>query len=137
MVNHRDADAADKVRAITGGALRYAFDTIGQATALQSAQALRTDGEALLTSCAAFGLDEAKLPSNVKLSYVFLGNKHDSEEGLAVLKTGYAALQPLLSEGKVKPNRVQAREGGVGAIVPALKDLRDERVSGEKLVVAL
>lgn len=42
--------------------------------------------------------------------------------------------EKLLEEGKVRGHPVSVREGGLRGVIEGLEDLREGRVSGEKLV---
>ena len=49
----------------------------------------------------------------------------------------YEVAEKLLSEGKIKPHPSLVREGGLEGVLEGLKDLKEKKVSGAKLVYKL
>lgn len=134
VVDRRDPEAEALVRAAAGAGLRYALDTVSPDTAEACARLLPAGGKLV---CCAGGPREGALPEGAESRDVFLGNKHDTAEGRDLVRHMIAVLERLMEDGSLRPNATEIVEGGVGAVVPALKRLKEGKVSGAKVVVRM
>ncbi|THC90563.1 hypothetical protein EYZ11_009964 [Aspergillus tanneri] len=55
-------------------------------------------------------------------------------EDKAFAEKFWAMAQKLLAEGKVKPHPVSVREGGLRGVLEGMQAMKEDKVSGEKLV---
>jgi len=133
VVDYNDADALDQIKKITGGKLRYAFDVISTETADKCVGLLTTSEPAHIATIAGDPTKD-KLPSNVTSHPVFLGGNVDE----ALLQSFVLELEPLVNDGKLKPNQVETISGGIETgILEGLQRMVDNKVSAKKLVVPI
>lgn len=144
-----DPDVGKKIREFTDNKLYYAWDCIGAPE--QCAQALASSAPAgqELRYGHIVGWD-VKLRDDIisTWSIGYSANGEDWQVGWTEEKRNIEA-QPdhqewmenwipfamkLLEEGKWKPHRQDVREGGLGGVVEGLRDMKEGRVSGAKLV---
>jgi NADPH:quinone reductase-like Zn-dependent oxidoreductase len=136
--------AAD-IKRLTNDKLQYAWDTISEGTSPKiCADALASSGSPKYGSI----LNVKDFPrSDVKqiysLGYTMIGEDfrfrgsnvykavpEDFEFG----KKWVSLVENLLAEGKIKPHRKDLRSGGLDGILQGCNDLKEGRVSGNKLV---
>ncbi|RUS13209.1 hypothetical protein BC937DRAFT_95671, partial [Endogone sp. FLAS-F59071] len=129
VLDYSDPDVVSKIRELSGGRLRYAYDTISAETSELSAKALNTENgqEAYLV----FATAEPKVGPGVKItrtlgSVVLLNPEFGT--------SSYIEIEKLVHEGKLVPNRVEVIPGGLTGIQAGLAKL-EKGVSGVKLVV--
>jgi len=128
----RKADVVAEARKILTTAPSVVYDSISEeATQQQAWKVLGSNGTLVLvlpaSSNITAGEDGKKIAS-------IMGNVHVQRD---LGKSLYAHLTNLLGSGKIKPNRVEVIPGGYDGIVPGLKRLEENKVSGQKLVVRL
>jgi len=104
------------------------FEAISEAdTQKVAVQVTKPDGKILLTLPKVEGLDFGKRT----VSHTF-GNVHAQRKiGVSL----YSVLLSYLQDGRIKPNRVEVLQGGLGAIPDGLERMYENKVSGVKLVV--
>ncbi|RDW72675.1 zinc-binding alcohol dehydrogenase family protein [Aspergillus mulundensis] len=142
VYDYRDPGAAAKIREATGDKLRLVFDTISlEPSAKFCEQAISTSGgeySALLS----VKVDRENVRSRSTLGYTVVGEEfmfgqtpypakpEDKEfaEKFAVVAEG------LLGSGKVKVHPPKVGADGLKGVIGGLKLLKEDKVSGEKLV---
>lgn len=132
-----------KINEFTKNELRYAWDCISvEASTAICAAALSTE-----EGCHYGSILGAKLPrKDVKYTFTLLyegtgedfdkyGNHFEGKrEHFEAAKTWIGEAEVLLGNGKVKPHPVSMREGGLEGAIEGMREMKEGRYSGEKLV---
>jgi hypothetical protein len=137
-----------KIREHTNNKLFYAYDTIGEKSSPQiCADALSTEKQPDGKKPQYCVILRVELPRDdvdhhhtfgstaigeafEKAGGKFDGNKDDFEHSKIV----WAKAEKLLEAKKLKPHRYEVRLGGLNGILSGLKDLKDGKVSGVKII---
>ncbi|KII89444.1 hypothetical protein PLICRDRAFT_53870 [Plicaturopsis crispa FD-325 SS-3] len=124
------AEITSAVTKITGGPVNVSYDAISHADTQQTAyDVLAPSGILVLTLPQALKETEGK---SVYVLRVF-GNVHvpaNRKLGVSL----YARLTSLLSDGSIKPNKVEVLPDGLAGIPAGLERLKADKVSGLKLI---
>ncbi|KAJ5593998.1 Protein TOXD [Penicillium hispanicum] len=140
--DYNDPNSAAEIRAHTGNKLRLVLDTISLESSAQYCDAaLSSDGgeySGLLRS----GIERANVNSRSTLGYTAVGEEfmfgdHKVEarpEDKEFAAKFWGIAEPLLAAGKVKVHTPKVNPGGLNGVLEGLKLLREDKVSGEKLV---
>ncbi|EXJ54613.1 hypothetical protein A1O7_09954 [Cladophialophora yegresii CBS 114405] len=144
VFDYNDKDAAVKIRKLTDDKLKLAWDTISEkdsaqfcADALSSAGSGCKYGSILPVSC-----PREDVESVSTLMYTIFGEsfKFGPQEFPAVdedfeyAKKFMAMTEGLLREGKIKAHKQTVGEGGLEGVLRGMEDMKNGKVSGEKLV---
>jgi len=71
-------------------------------------------------------------------TYTFLGEEWPVvPEDYELVKKVLALSEGLLEDGKIKPHPAAIRPGGLGGILSGMMDLKNKKISGEKLVYVI
>eukprot|EP00123_Amoebidium_parasiticum_P021600 comp7028_c0_seq1/m.2761 comp7028_c0_seq1/g.2761 ORF comp7028_c0_seq1/g.2761 comp7028_c0_seq1/m.2761 type:complete len:334 (-) comp7028_c0_seq1:306-1307(-) len=132
VVDYRDSDTVEQIKKVTGGQLRYVYDTVGPATAAKALEATAPGAEVFIAGSG--GVPE-NLPENVRGGMVNLGYGFDVPAVRGVLEQDVSELGALVADGKLRLNEVDLLEGGLGAIANGLDLLASGKVGGKKLVM--
>lgn len=143
--DYRDPECGKKIRAHTNDGLKYAFDCISE----KPSQAICCDALSSkggkVTNLLPVETPRKDVESAHTLAYTITGegfkfgpadyppNKEDFEFG----KMFWDLSTKLFAEGKVKVHNPEVREGGLQGVFGGLKDLKEGKVSGVKLVYKL
>ncbi|RUO96425.1 chaperonin 10-like protein [Jimgerdemannia flammicorona] len=133
VIDRSDPEAVTKIREITRGRLRYAYDTISSATADLAAQALDQEHESHLAVIA--GAPTGSYPK-VKVHNVVSGVIY-REEANSFGVSFYEELGELLAAGVLRPNRYEVLPNGLAGIPEGHARLAAGKVSGVKLVARI
>ncbi|KAL3431468.1 chaperonin 10-like protein [Aspergillus tetrazonus] len=142
VFDYKDASAPAKIREYTNDKLRLVLDTISlEPSAKFCDGALSTSGgeySALLP----VSIDRANVNSRVTLAYTAIGeefqfgdktlpaNPEDKE-----FATRFATItESLLQDGKIRVHRPRIGKNGLQGVLEGLELLKEDKVSGEKLV---
>lgn len=142
IFDYNDPECGAKIRAFTENKLKYAWDTVGESPHI-CAEALSSD-----SSICRYGsiLDNDFPRSDVKHTatemytmfgeYYFKYEQHFPvlEEDYEFAKTWMTLVEKLVADGKIKPHPKRLESGGINGILNGMKDLEEEKVSGQKLV---
>ena len=147
VYDYRDEACGEKIRAYTSNKLVYALDCIAEASSPRiCADALSTDGARTKRYSSLLGLadfprdDVEKKTTNAysaigeEMSFTGQGTIPANAEDLQFMTLFIGIAQKLLAEGKIKPHPMSLRQGGLCGVLDGLKELREGKVSGEKLV---
>ncbi|OSC97730.1 GroES-like protein [Trametes coccinea BRFM310] len=119
---------------ITGGPVSIIYDAVALPGTQNAAYDLLAPGGKLLLSLPA-SLDEAKTKdAQGRVALHVIGPIH-LLQNVEFGKPLFAKLTDLLATGDIKPLRVELVPGGLGGIVAGLEKLRNDQVSGAKVVV--
>ncbi|KAI0822576.1 GroES-like protein [Trametes gibbosa] len=130
------ADILAELPALTGGKpLAFAFATVADPVALRLARDALAPGGALATVSPApqrLPQDLANPGEGKRVGYVFGSARlpHNRETGVALFKQ----LTGWLEKGQLKPNPVEILPNGLEGINEGLARMRENKVSGKKLV---
>ncbi|KFY29330.1 hypothetical protein V491_00094 [Pseudogymnoascus sp. VKM F-3775] len=141
-----DPSSASKIRELTGNKLRYAWDTNGDdASAKHCADALSSEagahfGTILMNKAPR---DDVKTTGTTmytifgesffKVGMDFPASKDDFEFG----KMWFNLTEKLVAEGKVVAHPAKVGNGGLEGVLQGLNDIKNGKVSGQKLVYNL
>ncbi|KAJ5827401.1 Protein TOXD [Penicillium robsamsonii] len=145
VFDYNAPDAAAEIRAYTHNKLKLAFDTISiDASARLCDAALSTEGGDY-TALLAVGIDRVNINDRWTLAYSAIGEEYmyrgtplpskPEDKEFAVMFWSIA--ERLLADGKVKVHTPKVNPGGLNGVIDGLQLLRDNKVSGEKLVYNL
>jgi len=129
LFDYNSPDVVEKIKAATGGKLKYAFDCVGPKTADLCVSILDAEG-----SLAVIAGKPTSPPSTLKIGDVFLGGDVPAYHDFLV--AFIKDFTSLLASNKVQPNPVHALEGGLEGIPDALIALQQGKASGQKIVVS-
>jgi NADPH:quinone reductase-like Zn-dependent oxidoreductase len=144
VFDYNDPECGAKIRELTRNKLRYAWNTIGHDESSKVCdEALSTDS----AICHYGTILRNKFPREDVMStntvmytmfgeeFVLLGTVFPaSEEDYGFGKMWMGLTEKFVAEGKIKPHPKRVRDGGLEAILTGLKEIKEGKVSGEKLV---
>lgn len=135
LVDRQDSSrAVEVIRSVTGGQLRFAFDTVGKETAGHLQQTLTGQPEITQAHLVGLtGLPKSSVPG-VKQHSVPIKVFHITP---AVGEPIVAWLEQLLASNVLAPPDIDIAQGGLEGINDALDQLRGGNVSGKRIVVPL
>ncbi|KAL2847014.1 oxidoreductase [Aspergillus pseudodeflectus] len=138
VLDRKDPDEAlRRIREITHGRLRLAFDAVGPTTARLCARALCKEAgqpSSVLVALAGLPKDVVEGPvfSTIMLPTVKVKLFHNEPTfGRHLLQE----LTAYLGDGRLKPPRISILSGGFQAVETGLLKLRNKEISGRKLVI--
>ena len=147
VVSQRDPECAQKIRSLTSDNLTQVFDTIATATSAKiAAEAISSDKGGIY--CNLMGVADAPR-DDVKtiffLAYSGMGRPYIFEgaewpfalDDYELVKRFAVLAEELLELGKIKPHPATVRNGGLEAIPAGIEDVRQGKISGEKLVYVI
>jgi NADPH:quinone reductase-like Zn-dependent oxidoreductase len=139
VFDYNEADVGAKIRKATNNKLKLVFDCISEHNSFEiSAAALSSEGGHLsaLLPVTNFPRDDVK--TNFTFAYNALGEKYSDK--MPASQTDYEfgskfwkVAEDLINSGKIKAHPVEVRRGLAG-VPQGLQDLKDNKVSGVKLV---
>jgi len=148
VFDHNDPECGAKIRKYTDNKLFYAWDCFSEGASPKICCDALSDGPASDGKRPYLGTLLPVKPTRddvdvvMTLAYTIVGEEftfggrkipakpQDFEFG----KKWWSVAQKLLYEGKIKPHRVEVRQGGLDGILSGLDDLKNGKVSGKKLV---
>lgn len=144
VYNYRDADCGKKINSDTSNSLKLAWDCVGaDDSGAICAAALSSDGTGakygtILTNT----LPRKDVQSKGTFMYTIFNDAFTkggkefpaSKEDFEFAKTFFGLTEKLLAEGKLKTHPEQVGEDGLKGVLQGMKDMKDGKVSGVKLV---
>ncbi|KAJ5192733.1 hypothetical protein N7449_008875 [Penicillium cf. viridicatum] len=142
VYDYKDAQAPAEIRKATDNNLKLVFDCISlESSAAFSDNSISTDGgeySALLNA----KINRANVNARSTLAYTTLGEAFSfgdtpfpaKPEDQAFAEKFIPIAESLLAQGKVKVHPPKVGEHGLKGVLEGLKLLREDKVSGEKLV---
>ncbi len=122
--------------ALEGRPLTLGFDTAGRESATSLVQAFSKDEPATVATVAGVP-DAAKVPANVTVKDITLGDAYQVPEKCAAAAVHVREIMSLIAAGRVVPNEIHDGGHGLEAIPAALKAHKTGAGSGKKVVVTL
>ena len=144
--NYKDSDCAEQIRKYTDNNLKYAWDCIvtGDAPNI-CAGALSSGPGAKYASLLPTEFPREDVESQVTLAYSAFGEPYDKsfaksdgskEDFDFAANTWVPVVEKLLMEGKIKVHKPRVGSG-LEKVLDGLDELKNDKVSGEKLVYKL
>lgn len=140
VFDYKEPGVGAKIREATGDNLKLVFDTFSEGTSPEiSAAAISSKGGKYGSILIVDKFPRNDVRNTWTLAYTALGedfnnqypaNQADAEFGARF----WAASVDLINSGKIKPHPSHVGSGGLEGILQGLKDLKDGKVSGVKLV---
>ncbi|KAH8647969.1 chaperonin 10-like protein [Xylariales sp. PMI_506] len=142
VFDYNEVGVAAKIRKHTGNGLKLAFDCISlEPSAKFCDEALSTEGgdySALLP----IGIERANVKDRNTLVYTIFGKSFqlgpipfpESREDREYAERFMPIARQLLADGRLKVHKVAVKPGGLRGVLEGLQLLREDKVSGEKLV---
>jgi NADPH:quinone reductase-like Zn-dependent oxidoreductase len=142
--DYKSPSCGKDINEYTKNSLKYAWDTISVETSAKiCAEALSSDATG-----AKFGsIQPVKIPRDdiedkVTLMYTIFNEEFTkgprttpaSQEDFESAKTIFEITEKLLAEGKLKPHPEHVGAGGLKGVLQGMLDLKNDKVSGKKLV---
>ena len=147
VYDYHDEACGEKIRASTSNKLLHALDCVVEGSSPRiCADALSTDDALTKIYNSLLGLKgfpRNDVGKKATLGYSAIGEEMSfpgrgtipaKEEDLQFMSMFTGIAQELLAEGKIKPHPVSLRQGGLKGVLDGLQEMREGKVSGEKLV---
>jgi NADPH:quinone reductase-like Zn-dependent oxidoreductase len=143
VFDYKDSNVGAKIREYTQNKLKYAWDTVSEGNSLQiCADALTSESGGRYGSILPVKSPREDVESVSTLMYTVFGEAFNfgpaqipaSNDDFEWAKKFMSLTEKLLAEGKLKPHKETVGKDGLEGALKGLDDLRQGRVSGEKLV---
>lgn len=148
--DYKDTDCASKIRAYTKNGLRYALDCITNRESIQICYGSIGRAGGRYTALDPYSEEIAATRKIVKADWVvgptMLGldiewpSPHGRKANADLFSFGMkwkVLMQGLMENGAIREHPLEVREGGLEVVMECMKDIREKRVYGKKLVVKL
>jgi len=145
VFDYHDPEVGAKINALTNNTLHLVFDTIAVPSSSSiSAQALSTapTGKLLYVSLLPVPMSRPDVESIFFLAYTMSGEEFEmegevwpaSEEDNLLARKFVGVCEALLEDGRIRSHPVSKREGGLEGILGGMMEMKEGKVSGQKLV---
>ncbi|KDN36241.1 hypothetical protein RSAG8_11004, partial [Rhizoctonia solani AG-8 WAC10335] len=147
VIDYKSSDVVEQIQKATGNTLRFAFDTVCNATtqaicAKSPAPAPEGGKPGKVVVVLPPNKDAQALRSDVVIQHTLIytalgrafGNFPASPHDREHMASWIPKLEELVAKGKVKPNPVKLWPGGLVSVNDAFQYMRDGKVSAEKIV---
>ncbi|CRG92400.1 hypothetical protein PISL3812_09459 [Talaromyces islandicus] len=143
VFDYKDPQAPKEIRKLTGDKLTLVLDNISdEASAAFCDHALSTSGGDYTALLEKPGIQRANVKSRSTLAYTAIGEYFEFKDFKIEAKPEdkeYAAMfwditSQLFAEGKLKAHPPKVNPGGLRGVLEGLNLMREDKVSGEKLV---
>ncbi|ETS82458.1 Protein TOXD [Pestalotiopsis fici W106-1] len=142
VVDYNAPDAAASIREYTKDSLQLAFDTISLESSAKFCDASLSTKGGDYSALLAVGIDRENVKDRWTLAYTVVGEEFTfgnqpwpaKPEDKEFAEKFWPVASKLLSEGKVKVHNVKVNPGGLNGVLEGLELMRQDKVSGEKLV---
>jgi hypothetical protein len=141
--DYNTVDVGAQIRKYTDNKLKYAWDTISlPETAKICSDALSSDPGCKYGTILPVQLPRDGVETTNTLMYTIFGEEFKkgnrvtpaSQEDFEFAKKFYDITEKLLADGKLKTHPEQVREGGLEGALKGMDDMKNNGVSGVKLV---
>ncbi|CAE6507528.1 unnamed protein product [Rhizoctonia solani] len=147
VIDYKSSDVVEQIQKATGNTLRFAFDTVcnasTQATCAKSIAPVPAGGNpGKVIVVLPPNKDAQALRSDVVIQHTLIytalgrafGNFPASPHDREHMASWIPKLEELVASGKVKPNPVKLWSGGLASVNDGFQYMRDGKVSAEKIV---
>lgn len=136
VFDYRDPEASKKIKALSNGSIKIAFDGIGvDGSTKRTAEAMSDDGGKIVTIVTGHKDVRPDVEVQHTLIYSVLDVNNVVEQSDIV--EWHKLVPGLLTSGKLRLHTIDHREGGLGAIPAGMQEMVDGKVSGKKIVYTL
>lgn len=132
-LDYHDADIVDQVLATVEGKLSRVYDAIAAATTIRAIAACLPDGGKVAFTQLTPETAKVPYPNNIAWTRVFAGSVLSSHKDLGRELFGWAS--EALADGRLEPNPVELRTGGLEGIQATLDLYEKEGIQGRKFVL--
>ncbi|KAF8468901.1 chaperonin 10-like protein [Kalaharituber pfeilii] len=148
VIDYRDPDLVEKIKAATDNNLHHAFDCISDTTTIKHCNDSFGPGPGFLT-VVTIGADVSAVRPDIKMhavliysamgrKYLFLDGVRDINPYEVALAEKFSAIvTKLLTRGNFRPVPISLLPGGLQGVPVAIDKLRNGEYSAEKLVLEL
>lgn len=142
VFDYKDPQAVAEIRKYTNNNLKLVLDCISIGSSAEFCDnALSTEGGEY-SSLLPVVIERANVNSRYTLAYTTIGEAFEfgpkslpaKPEDLAFAEKFWAVAEPLLAQGKIKVHPPKVGKGGLQGVLDGLQQLKEGKVSGEKLV---
>ncbi|KAJ5671986.1 chaperonin 10-like protein [Penicillium longicatenatum] len=142
VFDYKDPNSAAAIRAATDDKLKLVLDTISiESSAQYCGEAMSTTGGDY-TALLAIGVKRENVNNHMTLGYTAVGEAFDKfgrfwpaqPENKEFAIGWWKIAEPLLAAGKIKVHTPKVNPGGLRGVLDGLELLKNDKVSGEKLV---
>ncbi|TGO51238.1 hypothetical protein BCON_0166g00250 [Botryotinia convoluta] len=143
VLDYHDPNCGAEIRSLTQNKLHHVFDTIAtEASARICADALSTSGDNLYVNLMGIEMPRDDVKDIFFLGYSVTGEEYEIEgdiwpaapEDFELGKRAFVLLERLLENGLIKNHPVKIIYGGLKGILEGMREMKEGKVSGEKLV---
>lgn len=140
--NYNDKDCGEQIRKFTDDKLKYAFDCISEPSSAKICDAALSSTGGRYGSLLQSAIERDNVVSTSTLMYTifdeeftFLGNTMPrSTEDFEFAKEFFVLTEKLIADGKLKTHPEDTREGGLEGVIKGMSEMKENGVSGVKLV---
>lgn len=141
VFDYKDPEVGDKIRKATNDNLRLVFDTISEYDSPKISAAAISSKGGHYSTLLAVDSPRSDVKTTFTLGYTALGEKFSdsfpaSQEDFEFGVKFWRAAADLINSGKIKTHPTIVRKG-LDNIAQGLQDLKDNKVSGKKLVYTI
>jgi len=143
VFDYRSPDCAKQIREYTNNNLKYAFDTVSlEPSAKICADALSSTSGCVYSALLKVDVPREDVENKRTMAYTAIGELFKfgdteypgNEEDFKFAKMFWSLSEKLLGEGKFKVHPPSVGKGGLKGVLEGLQKMREEKVSGQKLV---
>ncbi|KAJ6024162.1 hypothetical protein N7540_004959 [Penicillium herquei] len=140
--DYKDPKSAAAIRAATGDKLKFVFDTISIPDSIKYCEAALSTEGGEYSNLLPGAVERANVNSRTTLGYTIIGEAFSfgpnpipaKPEDLAFGVKWWAEAEKLLAAGTIKVHPPKINPGGLKGVLEGLQLLKEDKVSGEKLV---
>ncbi|KAK0115321.1 hypothetical protein ONS96_013780 [Cadophora gregata f. sp. sojae] len=145
VFDYHNPEVGAKINSLTANTLHLVFDTIAiPSSSTISAQALSTSptGKLLYVTLLSVPMSRPEVENIFFLGYTASGEEFDmegevwpaSKEDNLLARKFVGLCDELLREGRIKTHPVSKRDGGLDGILGGMMEMKEGKISGQKLV---
>ncbi|KAJ5718379.1 hypothetical protein N7488_004025 [Penicillium malachiteum] len=140
--DYKDPNSAAAIRAATGDKLKLVFDTISLPDSVKYCEAALSTEGGEYSNLLSGAVERANVNSRTTLGYTIIGEAFSfgpnpipaKPEDLAFGAKWWVEAEKLLAAGTIKVHPPKVNPGGLKGVLDGLQLLKEDKVSGEKLV---
>lgn len=142
-IMQHDPSCGAEIRSLTKNKLHHVFDTIAtQSSAQICADALSTSDENIYVNLMGIEIPRDDFKNVFFLGYSVTGEEYQIEgerwtaapEDFELGKRAFVLLEGFLENGLIKNHPVKIMHGGLNGILKGMREMKEGKVSGEKLI---
>lgn len=142
VFDYKDPNSAAAIRAASGDKLKLVLDTISLESSAEYCDAAMSSTGGDYTALLAVGVKRENVNNHMTLGYTAVGEAFDKfgrfwpaqPENKEFAIGWWKIAEPLLADSKIKVHTPKVNPGGLRGVIEGLQLLKNDKVSGEKLV---